>query len=171
MHPYRSVRSSLILALVVLATLARAQHKADSTAIQTIIQEQATAWNREDAVAYSKQFARDGTFTNIMGLFYTGHQAFQERHDQIFKGPFRQTVMQQKLTALRFIRSDVAVVETLTRVSGFSAGPLPGVYLDAKGRLHTRLLQVMIKEGSAWKIVSYHNVDLKSGVPVPEADE
>ena len=32
----------------------------------------------------------------------------------------------------------------------------------------TRLLQVLARRGTAWKIVAYHNVDVKPGVEVPE---
>jgi ketosteroid isomerase-like protein len=53
--------------------------------------------------------------------------------------------------------------------SGFSkAGAPPGTQVDANGRLRTRLLQVLKKDGGEWKIVVYHNVDVKPGVPVPE---
>ena len=73
------------------------------------------------------------------------------------------------IVSLRFIRSDVAIAETLTWVSGFSkAGPPPGVQLDANGRLRARLLQVLKKDGGEWKTVVYHNVDVKPGVSVPE---
>lgn len=44
----------------------------------------------------------------------------------------------------------------------------PRIQLDAKGQLNTRLLQVVTKEAGAWKIVSYHNVDVKPGTPIPE---
>jgi ketosteroid isomerase-like protein len=54
-------------------------------------------------------------------------------------------------------------------VSGFSKnGPPSGVQTDRDGRLRTRLLQVFKKDGGDWKIVVYHNVDIKPGVPVPE---
>ena len=44
----------------------------------------------------------------------------------------------------------------------------PGTNTDDKGRLRTRLLQVLVKEGNEWKITAYHNTDVKSGVPVPD---
>jgi hypothetical protein len=40
--------------------------------------------------------------------------------------------------------------------------------VDAKGRLRTRLLQVLAKDNGVWKIVAYHNVDVKPGIAVPE---
>jgi len=65
--------------------------------------------------------------------------------------------------------SNVAIVETLTWLSGFSKeGPPPGTHLDDKGRLYTRLLQIMAKNGTDWEIMTYHNVDLKPGTIVPK---
>ena len=161
-------RTTLTLALFLFSITIQAQSKSDSAAIQTIIDSEVVAWNKGDAAGYSQQFAKEGTFTNIQGAFFIGHQPFVERHDLIFKGPFNKSVLQQKLVSLVFVRPDVAIVETLSFVSNFSAGPPPGARLDAKGRLCTRLLQVMAKESDGWKIVAYHNVDVKPGIPVPE---
>jgi uncharacterized protein (TIGR02246 family) len=163
------MKTALSLTMLLFATMAAAQDKPDEAAIRSILQEEMTAWNKGDAPAYSRHFAADGTFTNIRGMFFTGHKAFLDRHEEIFKGMFRGTVLRQDVVSLRFIRSDVAVVETLTCVSGFSAsGPPPGTHADAKGRLRTRLLQVMVKNGDEWKITAYHNVDIKPGVTAPE---
>ena len=73
----------------------------------------------------------------------------------------------QILFSLRFVRPDVAIVESLQTVSGFQK-LLPGTSADAKGRLRTRLLQVLLKDGGEWKIAAYHNVDVKSGVQAPD---
>jgi uncharacterized protein (TIGR02246 family) len=140
---------------------------ADEAAIRKIIQNEVAAWNRGDAAAYSRQFAADGTFTNIRGQFFTGYDAFLKQHEVIFAGIFKGSVVQQDIVALRFIGRDVAIVETLNSVSGMRAtsqGTLP----DDKGRLRTRLLQVVARHGGEWKIVAYHNADVKPGVPVPE---
>ncbi|CCH53051.1 hypothetical protein BN8_02114 [Fibrisoma limi BUZ 3] len=146
-----------------------AQSKADTLALQAIIAEETSAWNQGDAVAYSRHFAQNGTFTNIAGMFMTGHPEFLSRHEVIFKGIFQKTTLQQSIVSLRFISPDVATVETLCRVSGFTgSGPAVPAQLDTKGRLHTRLLQVFARQAGAWQIVSYHNVDVKPGVPIPE---
>ena len=156
--------------LVVLSVGAiRAQNKPDETAIRQILDSEVTTWNKGDTDGYSRHFAADGTFTNIRGMFFTGHQEFRDRHEAIFKGEFRGTSLKQEIVSLRFIRPDVAIAETLTWVSGFSkAGAPPGTQVDPNGRLRTRLLQVLRKDGGEWKIVVYHNVDVKPGVPVPE---
>jgi uncharacterized protein (TIGR02246 family) len=165
----KTMRALLILAMLLFAAICPAQIKPDELAIRNILEEEVAAWNKGDAQTYSRHFAADGTFTNIRGMFFTGHQAFLDRHEEIFKGIFHGTVLWQDIVSLRFIRPDIAVVETLTSVSGFSpSGPPPGAHADAQGRLRTRLLQVMVKGTDGWKINVYHNVDVKPGVPAPE---
>ena len=119
--------------LLLLTIIVNAQTKPEETAIRKILDEEVTTWNQRDTDGYSRHFAMDGTFTNVQGMFFTGHKAFRDRHEEIFKGQFRGTVLRQEVVSLRFVRPDVAVVDTLTWVSGFSkAGPPPGIHTDAK---------------------------------------
>lgn len=151
--------------------IARAQDHKDTLAIKGILQEEIDSWNKGDAAAYSRHFADDVTFTNILGFFFRGKEAFKMRHEQIFKGIFKGTEMTQTISSLRFVRPDVVLLETLTSISGFSkdgAGPPKGAHLDEHGHLQTRLLQALVKDGNEWKIVAYHNVDIKPGVSPPE---
>lgn len=158
-----------VTSLVMLfATPTKAQRNADSLAIQTILQEEVSSWNSGDAQTYSKHFAENGTFTNIRGMFFTGHQQFLDRHVEIFKGMFSKTVLQQDVVSFRFLSPDIAIVETLTWITGFPKNGSPkAIHVDSKGRLHTRLLQIFQKQAGDWKIVVYHNVDLKPDTPVP----
>ena len=157
-----------VLAMVLVAIIAATpQTSPDETAVRDIIQEEITAWNSGDAAAYSRHFAADGTCTNIRGQFFTGRQAFIERHDYLFKGPFHGSTLKQDVVSLKFVRPDVAVVEVLTSVTGIQKLS-PGTNTDAKGRLRTRLLQVLVKDGGEWKIVAYHNTDVKPDVPAPD---
>ena len=151
------------------AEIARASSTAgaDEGAIREIVANETRAWNQGDAAAYSRDFAEDGLFTNILGMSFVGHEAFVRQHDVIFRGLFRNTTLQQDIEALTFPRPDVALVTVLTAVSGLPQMP-PGAAPDEKGRLRTRLLQVVVKEAGEWKVVAYHNVDVKRGTAVPE---
>jgi uncharacterized protein (TIGR02246 family) len=160
-----------IVVMLLVTTLMTAQPKQDETAIRKILEEEVATWNKGDADGYSRHFAMGGTFTNIQGMFFTGQKAFRDRHVEIFKGQFRGTVLRQQVVSLRFVRPDVAVVDTITWVSSFSkAGPPPGLHTDAGGRIRTRLLQVLVRDANDWKIVVYHNVDIKPGVNSPEPE-
>jgi uncharacterized protein (TIGR02246 family) len=162
------MKYSLILAIFLATTIAvAAQAPTDETAIRNIIQEEISAWNAGDAIAYARHFAADGTFTNVRGQFFTGRQAFTERHDFVFKGQFKGSTLKQDIVSLKFARPDVAIVEVLTSVTEIQQLS-PGTNTDAKGRLRTRLLQVLVKDGGEWKIVAYHNTDVKADVPLPD---
>jgi uncharacterized protein (TIGR02246 family) len=168
MKPHLFNKSAFILLTLLLTTISNAQNKSDTTAIESILNEEVISWNNGDAITYSQRFSENGTFTNILGMFYTGHKEFLDRHVEIFKGRFLKTTLHQNIVSLRFVRPDVAIVETLTWITGFSKdGPPVGTHLDAKGRLFTRLLQVMVKIKDGWQITVYHNVDLKTGTTIP----
>ena len=144
-----------------------AQPSSDTAAIHKIINNEIDTWNKGDAVGYSRDFSATGTFTNIRGQFFTGYPAYLKQHEVIFTGIFKSSTLKQDVVSLRFIRPDVAVVETVTTVSGTAQSP-PGVTRDDNGRFHTRLMQVVAKEDGVWKIVTYHNVDVKPGIPFQE---
>jgi uncharacterized protein (TIGR02246 family) len=142
------------------------QPPADEAAIQSIVQNETDTWNKGDAVGYSKDFAANGTFTNIRGQFFTGYDGFLKQHQVIFDGIFKNTTLSQRVVSLKFVRPDVAIVETLTAVAGVTQPPT-GVVLH-EGRLRTRLLQIVVRDNGVWKIVTYHNTDVKPGIPVTE---
>lgn len=140
---------------------------ADEQSIRQIIEHQEHAWNRGDAAAFSRYFAPEGISTNLRGQSFVGYDAFLRQHQVLFGSLFRNTTLQQHIDVLRFPEPGLAVVEVVTALSGMAQTP-PGVTLDAKGRLRTRLLEVLTRQGGDWKIVAYHNIDIKPGVVAPE---
>lgn len=155
------------LPILAFASQVSAQSSSDTTAVRNIVVNEIETWNKGDATGYSRDFAADGTFTNIRGQFFTGYPGYLKQHEVIFQGIFKNSTLKQDVVSLKFIRPDVAIIETLTTVTGVAQSPV-GVARDDKGRIRTRLLQVVAKERGVWKIVSYHNVDVKPGIPIPE---
>ena len=82
--------------------------------MRAIFNDEITTWNQGDSGGYAKHFAADGTFTNVIGMFFTGQKAYRDRHETIFKGQFRGTMLQLQVVSLQFLTPDVAVCETLT---------------------------------------------------------
>lgn len=160
--------TATLLSLFFIGSL-HAQNRKDSIAFQQLLEEEMHAWDQKDAKVFSQHFEKNGTFTNVLGMFMIGYTNFLQTHDHVFKTIFRGTSMKQQLVSIRFADANVAVVETLATVSGFSPdGPPPGTSLDNNGNLHTRLLQTMTRTGDDWTIIAYHNVDIKAGIPIPE---
>ena len=149
---------------IALATQLGAQQSPDESAIRKIVDSETATWNKGDAAGYSHDFAPTGTFTNIRGQYFVGYPAFLKQHQVIFDGVFKNSTLKQDVVSLRFVRPDVAVVETLTSVT--SEQSPPGVAKDESGAFHTRLLQVLTKDHGVWKIVVYHNTDIKAGIPL-----
>jgi uncharacterized protein (TIGR02246 family) len=162
------VKSVCICVALLFGSSSLAQGAADEMAIRKILQQEVLSWNAGDADAYSRPFASDCTFTHILGMFFKGQKAFRDRHEEIFKRTFRGTELRQEVGSIQFIHPEIAIVETVTWVSGFRNGPPPGTRTDDKGRLRTRLLQVFVQSGGEWKIATYHNVDVKPTTVAPE---
>lgn len=138
---------------------------ADEAALRKLVADQAEAWNRSDAAAWSKDFSPDAAFINIVGTVFNGRAEIEKRHAFIFDTVFKGSRTQVTVTRLTFIDNAVAVVDTEHVVTGFARLP-PGVQPTEPGLLKTRMRLVMKKTGKAWQIVAGQNTDVK---PMPAA--
>ena len=101
-------------------------------------------------------------FTNVVGRFTVGREPFLAQHEHIFSTIYKASWMTQKIEHLAFVRSDVAIVETLTSVAGYQALP-PGAAVH-NGTLYSRLEQVLVKNGGAWWVAAFHNVAVNASI-------
>jgi uncharacterized protein (TIGR02246 family) len=134
-----------------------AQTNTDEADIQRLLARLGEAWGRGDADAFGARFRNDGTFTNANGAFFAGRDAFNRRHDDVFRGVFRNTQSVMTIRKLRLVRPDVAVVDVDVKLSGSNLRP-PGIQTEADGSLRSCLLMVLVKEEGEWWISAYHNV-------------
>jgi len=132
----------------------------DDRQIRTILEQEQAAWNAGDAEAYSRSFHPEGSFTNIVGDTQFGHAVFLVKHAGIFQTIFRGSRLSLTVRRIYSPIPGTAIVDTDAAVEGYQALP-PGVVPSSEGVLHTRLLQVMVKENEVWWVAAYHNVDVK----------
>jgi uncharacterized protein (TIGR02246 family) len=137
-------------------------HAAEDARLRAIIAEQVAAWNAGDAKAFSAHFAEDGSFTNIQGVVFYGHRAFEDRHVEIFRTFFKGSKLAMSPTRIRFVRPDVAIADIATVVSELGGRTSPGVLARPDGTIRTRLQEVFVRDRGQWWIASYHNVDIKA---------
>lgn len=128
----------------------------DSGALRAILDEQDKAWCDGDAAVFSRRVAADVIFTNVVGLFSVGREPFETQHRHIFATFYKGSALRQVVERISFVRPDVAVVNTLTKVTGFNA--LPPILPAQDGVLTTRLEQVLERTTEGWQVVSFHNV-------------
>jgi uncharacterized protein (TIGR02246 family) len=154
------------LALVLVVSTACAHGAAqgnaaqDEAALHALVAAQAEAWNRGDAVAWSKDFTEDAYFINIVGTVFEGRAQIEERHAAIFATVFKGSQTQVSVKKLLFPEADIAVVDMVHEVTGHSRLP-PGVQNTEAGLLRTRMRYVMKKDSGQWRIVAGQNTDVK----------
>nr|WP_224246215.1 SgcJ/EcaC family oxidoreductase [Hyalangium gracile] len=138
----------------------------DETLIRQLIDQQTRAWNDHDATAWSKDFAPDADFVNIVGTVFSGRAEIEKRHAGIFASIFKTSQSRVTVRRLVFVGPDVAVVDMDHEVTGHSGLP-PGVQnTDESGVLRTRMKYVLRKSDGKWQIVSGQNTDVK---PAPKS--
>lgn len=128
--------------------------------IKQIIFQQQEAWNRADVSAFSRVCDASISFTNIIGKVYFGSKLFDERHAEIFATIFKGSALSLSINRIHFPASNIAIVDLGAALSGYQTLP-PGVKESSDGVLRTSLLQVFLRTGEGWRMVVYHNVDIK----------
>lgn len=101
---------------------------------------------------------QDATFTNIVGSFFVGRDAFIENMRSLFAGIFKGSSNHQTVQSIRFIGSNIAVVDTISALGGMSRVPIGAEAVG--GVMHSRPEQVMVKSADGWRIFSFHNVTI-----------
>lgn len=140
-----------LLAFCVMLPTAEAQQPMDDGGIQVLVSNLASAWNRGDAGAFARSFRSDGTFTNVNGTTFEGHDAFEQRHREIFSGLLKGSTTTMNVRRARLIRADVAVVDvecSTTVPSGQS--------------IQSKLLLVLSMEQGEWTIAAFHNTGVQA---------
>jgi len=141
-------------------------HAQDEVALRKLVANQAEAWNRHDAAAWSKDFALDADFVNIVGTVLSGKQEIQERHALIFEKLFKLSQTRVTVRHIVFPSPDVAIVDMAHEVTGYTALP-PGVQATSPGVLRTLMKFVLTRTRDGdWKILAGQNTDIK---PAPSA--
>jgi uncharacterized protein (TIGR02246 family) len=144
------------------ASTALAQDGAAEAAIRAIVAQQVVAWNAGDGAGYARHVAPDASFTNLFGMVMYGAPAFVNRHNTILATFYKGTTKNHVVRRIRFVTSDVAIVDIDNEVHGVKVMPA-GIAVPSDGVVKTQLMEVFVRRGGQWWIEAYHNVDVKPG--------
>lgn len=111
------MRTVLVLAVLLLNSAllyAQGSNRAE-TAIRTRVSALETAWNKRDAAAIAAMYSADGDAIIMDAPVFTGRAALQvaAAHDISTQAPTLRISITP--TSIRFLRSDVAIVNTIAR--------------------------------------------------------
>jgi len=151
----------MAVAAVASLTLGRQTPPPAETAIRKIVADQVTAWDAGDGARYAEAVAADVSFTNIFGMVMYGRPAFVARHVEILSTFYKGTRKVQAIRRIRFVTTDVAVVDIDNEVRGVKSLP-GGLPVPAGGVVKTQLMEVFVLRNGRWQIEAYHNVDVKA---------
>src|ERR1700746_820617 len=90
----------------------------DEEEIQKVLAQQADAWNRHDAKAFSIVFAEDADFTNVVGMSAHGRAEIEKFHAPMCATRFKDTHLKITNTKIRLIKPDVAAVDGWWEMTG-----------------------------------------------------
>jgi uncharacterized protein (TIGR02246 family) len=163
----RYILMATLLAVACIPLTAEANMDSDRTsgeaAIKAVIVDRFLAgWNSHDAHLFASAFASDADFTNVRGVSVSGREAIEQFHARAFQKMFMQSHQTAEVMKIRFLKSDVAVVDVRWHMTG-ALSP------DGVARpVRTGLLDlVFTSSGSGWLITIMHNVDLTPLVDSP----
>ena len=135
----------------------------DRSAIEAIVRELEAAWNAMDPEAFSRPFAEDADFVNIVGEHHRGRPAIVAGHRTIFRDFYADSTTELALMAVRPLRPDVALVHVHSKLDA-PKGPLAG-------RNTAVFSMVLTKERGSWEIVAFHNTRQMARGPRAGADK
>ncbi len=156
-----------VLTLVMAAGLAGTVHAAepapgDRAAVQKIIADQVSAWNRGDAAAFSRHVRPDIIMTNTVGMVAVGHAAFEAQHKLILSTIYKNSRLTETISHIRALSPTVIIVDLDVSLAG-SSWLAPGA-LVRYGTMFAKLEQVFVKDaGGCWGIAAWNNVFVAKG--------
>ena len=131
-----------------------APNAADEAAVRALVQKCIEGWNKGSGEAFAAQYAEDSDFVVANGRYDKGRRQIASAHQQIFDTFFKGTRLWLQIKSVRFLRSDVALIHTLSRVlkPGESAASPEPVFIQA---------WTVSKHGNEWLVDAFQNTPIQ----------
>jgi len=98
---------AILVALLQTAALpARSGPPEDEAAIRSALKGLEEAWNRHDMDAFSRLFAADADFVNVVGMRWVGRAAIKEAHVATHTTVFKNSRLKVGETTVMFLKPD-----------------------------------------------------------------
>ena len=157
--------AAFALAGTLFASHADARAATDAAAVRAVVLQQAVAWNRHDAKAYSALFTPDCDVVNVVGWWWKSRAEMQAKLTRAFSSVFRDSTLTFTDVQVRFLARDIAVAHarwTMTGEKTPSGMPPPNQGIQTL---------VLIRHDGAWRIAEFQNTLSKPEHPFPTAPQ
>jgi uncharacterized protein (TIGR02246 family) len=121
----------------------KAMQTSDEDAIRAVLATFYEGWNTHDPEKMVSTFAEDIDHIDVFGEWHKGRAEMRDELARVHAGPLRNNHKEHKVEKIRFLKTDVAVVQ----VSAVSQVRNLGTY-------------VLSKQQGKWLVVSFTNADV-----------
>ena len=129
--------------------------EADEKAIQEIMKDQETAWNKHDMKAFTKSFRDDVDGINIVGMYWRGKAEILKHLTDFHKTNFKDLEETLDEVNVHSIGDEYAIAIVIWKVGAFKAPS--GVEIPA---CRHRSTLVLAKGTDGWMVVHFHNTTI-----------
>ncbi len=127
----------------------------DEIAIRQLFENLIKSWNKGDGEAYASQFTEDSDYIAFDGTHFKGRRANADNHQKLFDTFLKgSTLEQQRITDLRFLVPDVALLHMVGTVN------LKWQKRVAAGRFSIQTL-VAVRQNGEWKFAAFQNTRIQ----------
>ncbi|MDP9024507.1 MAG: SgcJ/EcaC family oxidoreductase [Candidatus Eremiobacteraeota bacterium] len=116
------------------------------------------AWNAADGAAFAREFTGDADFVNIFAMHFVGREAVAKAHEMIFDTIYRGSHNSFTVEKVRPLGDDAAVALIRANLQ-VPSGPMAG-------NLVALATAVIVRDGDAWRIVTFHNTREQAPPPI-----
>ncbi len=127
---------------------------ADKTAIHTLHEQLVESWNRGDGETYGSTFTEDADYVDFNGQHLKGRRAIASHHQQLFDTFLQGTHLEYRLTQIRFLRPEIAVLHA----EGGIVMPWQSTVSRWRRSIHTL---IAVKDDSEWRFAIFHNTRIR----------
>jgi uncharacterized protein (TIGR02246 family) len=130
--------------------------------IAVLIAAEEAAWNQGSAEAFCDRALPDMHSPTSSACSRSAKRLSSPNMSASSRRSTRAAPNRIRIEHITLVKPDVAIVDTLTVVTGVQKAP-PGVQL-IDSALHTRLEQVLVRRADGWWIEAFHNVAVNPAV-------
>ena len=112
----------------------------DEAAIRQRRQAAVAAWNRHDSKAIAELFAADVDRVRSNGSYYSGRTEVENSFADTLGGVDKNAVLKEESSTVRFLTSDVALLEIVVAITDRSSGTV----------LREHNTMIYVKRGASW---------------------
>jgi uncharacterized protein (TIGR02246 family) len=94
------------------STAMSAARDADEAAIRELLNRQVMGWDAGDPEAYASVFSSDADYVTFLGSHHKGRDAIATSYVPLFRKLLKGSRLDTKVTQLRFLTPDVALIHT-----------------------------------------------------------